>query len=526
MSLEKERPDTPAQDIPAQARRADVLLSWQATCDSRSNKLLVMTLIVTVFYLYYGLISPALSKARLDRINLAKGDLDRILDQFQTLRNRYIYLVNPPANTPVIAGSDMGFFTDKLIPAIRNQNLEPSETLIVANLENDMVTLSKLNNLHATSHPAIAVAPADFAADEFREQLRQFRRALGTVVTAESGLMNAPDRSNVGKPYEQDNIDDVQAVLDIQRLLGGGKAHFDVRNDPVNDLSRLMELESAIRDLKKLANDKNADRTLADKARESLESDASEHDIRMGDTLTKTFPAYDGLQVYTEMSTPLQLSGTTDIGSYARIRDLLNPPFEVSNIADLRRLKQFADLEADRISADQRAPTLNLPFINASIDRDVVLAVTPFFVFLLLHLLAGNVQRSLRLTEALDKDQTISVASGDYSDLGPYHLITFANDHYPATYGVQPDTKVNRFYSRARNRIDFLFSRATPLFVAIVFIVTFVYDLFFSERFSTSTASIVLGILFLASAVLIVAESAFLLSLLSRPSKRAVNVTN
>ena len=169
---------------------------------------------------------------------------------------------------------------------------------------------------------------------------------------------------------------------------------------------------------------------------------------------------------------------------------------------------------------------MNLPFINASIDRDVVLAVTPLFVFLLLHLLAGNVQRSLRLTEALDKDQTISVASGDYSDLGPYHLITLANDHDPATYGVPPDTKVNRFYSRVRNRIDFLFSRATPLFVTIVFIVTFIYDLFFSERFSTSTASIVLGILFLASAVLIVAESAFLLSLLRRPSERPVNVTN
>src|SRR5687767_9933752 len=78
----------------AQARRADVLLAWQATCDSRINKLLVMTVIVTLFFLYYGLISPQLTKARFERMNLAKADLDPIIDQFQILRNRYIYLVN------------------------------------------------------------------------------------------------------------------------------------------------------------------------------------------------------------------------------------------------------------------------------------------------------------------------------------------------------------------------------------------------------------------------------------------------
>jgi hypothetical protein len=510
-------------DKEAQARRADVLLAWQTTCDSRINKLLIMILIVTLFYLYYGLISPQLTKARFERINLAKADLEPIIDQFQTLRNRYIYLVNPPANALAIAASDMGVFTDKIIPAIRKQKLTDVEISLVARLNNDMETLSNLHKAHVNSHPANSAAFGDYSAEQLRLQLREFRRALGTIVAIGPGVEpDALQQENTRRSNEAEDVRDLQAALDLQRLLSGGKTHFDVRNDPVNDLNRLRELETVIRDLRALANDANSeDRGLADKARDGLESDPSgRRDIQMGDTITRTFPAYQGLSEYTELNAALKYSHGTDIGSYAQIRDLLNPPFEVSSIADLRKLKQFADSETDRISAEQRAPMLSIPFINASIDRDVVLAITPLFVVLLLHLLAGNVDRSLGLTKALDEDETNSVARKDYSELAPYHLVTFARRQPRPEQDRRSMRGILSWVARSlRTLVDLLLAKALPFLVPLLFGITFLVDLFSSQRASIMAPFSVLSIMFLVSTVLMVAESATIYSLLHSEHK-------
>ena len=505
----------------AQARRADVLLAWQATCDSRINKLLAMTLIVTVFYLYYGLVSPQLTKARFERMNLAKADLDPIIDQFLILRNRYIYLVSPPANAPVIAASDMGVFTDKIIPAIKKQNLTNAEISLVSRLNSDMEALSGLHKIHANFHPTNSGAFGDYSAEQLRQQLREFRRALGTIMTIGSEVEPEQIEGTKRRMNEADELKDFQAALDLQRLLSGGKSHFDVRNDPVNDLNRLRELEQAIKDLKALANDPNSeDRVLADKAREGLESDSLGRDIRMGDTVTSTFPAYQGLSEYTELTADLRYSHGTDIGAYTKIRDLFNPPFEVSTIADLRRLKRFADSETDRIAAEQRAPMLSLPFINASIDRDVVLAITPLFVVLLLHLLAGNVERSLRLTKALDEDETNSVARKDYSELAPYHLMTFARrPQFSEDYTQPLHWTLSRATYRLRTLVDLLLAKALPVLVPLLFVVTFLVDLLSSQRPSPMAASSVLWIMFIVSTLLMVAESAMIFSLLHSQRK-------
>src|SRR4051812_15825204 len=103
----------------AQAKRADLLLSWQAACDERINKLLILLLVVTLFYFYYGFISPQVTNSRLEEMKLAKADLDPIIVQFQSLRNRYIDFAKAPPNAPAVAGSDMGVFIDKIIPSVK-----------------------------------------------------------------------------------------------------------------------------------------------------------------------------------------------------------------------------------------------------------------------------------------------------------------------------------------------------------------------------------------------------------------------
>src|SRR5437660_8758781 len=127
----------------AQAKRADLLLSWQATCDERINKLLILLLIVTLFYLYYGFISPQVTNSRLEKMKLAKADLDPIIVQFLSLRNRYIDFAKPPANAP----PGMGVFIDKIIPSIKPQ-ATGKEAALLDRLNGDMETLSRLNKTY------------------------------------------------------------------------------------------------------------------------------------------------------------------------------------------------------------------------------------------------------------------------------------------------------------------------------------------------------------------------------------------
>ena len=503
----------------AQAKRADLLQSWQATCDERINKLLILLLIVTLFYLYYGFISPQVTNSRLEKMKLAKADLDPIIVQFLSLRNRYIDFAKPPANAPPVAGSDMGVFIDKIIPSIKSLTTA-KEAALLDRLNGDMETLSRLNKTYIEYHPGQSV-PGDYPAGQAQVQLRAFRRSLGRLLMPNSDSEEeSPQQEKQTSSHVPDDLKDIQAALDLQRLLSGGRAHFDVPNDPVNDLNLLQSLETAILDLRDLENDPNSeDRLLADKAREALETIG----IPIGDTITRTFPAYRKLANYTELndqSRPLKYSGGTDIASYKKIRDLLNPPFDVSTISDLKQLKEFADSETDRMSAEQRAPMLAVPFVNASIDRDVVLAITPLFAVLLLHMLSGNIDRSSQLTKELDQDPTNRVQKGDYSRLAPYHLLTFTQ-HRSAPKPEHPWSVRRLFYPayRIRTLIGFLLAKAMPIVVAIVFIGTFGVDLISSQRRSTFAGDLALWTMFVISAVLILAESVVIFSLLRKQHK-------
>jgi hypothetical protein len=513
----------------SQARRADVLLAWQTTCDDRINKLLVLILTITLFYVYYGIVSPSVAKARLDAMNGAKADLDPIIEQFQQLRNRYIDFVSPVTTDAPHDASNMGLFVDKIIPAIHTQDPTKKELHLLRRLNNDMAILSRLHKLHFQVHPTVSGQPEDHSGEQFRLQLSYFRRALGIILSGDSNVdNNLSEASRLRRNGPE--VQDVQAALDLRRFLSGGRTHIDAPNDPVNNLERLRELETAIQGLIELENDPSEDRLLADKARDALSLDArAAESIRVGDTITRSFPAYQGLAKYAQMNIEeraLRYSGGTDIGAYRRISELLNPPFEVVTIADLQKMKWFADSETDRMSAEQRAPMLHIPFLNVSIDRNVVLLVTPTFLVLLLHLLASNVQRSFNLTRELHNDQTNSLKKSDYSQFAPYHLLMVA----PEAAGESTNAAMPVWRQLAltiRRSIGFVFAQAVPLLVPLSVILTFLVSVRVTRTTSRLT-SFIFWSLYALTSVVILAESVIIFRLLriQHSELKASAVTN
>src|SRR4051812_39694240 len=98
MSSNKEEPDS---------KRGEILLRWQENLDERINKTLFWLFILTVFYVYYGLVSPVVIKGRIERMKSAVEVLDTITNQFNSLSKRYSVFVSPPSNAPSQSASDM-----------------------------------------------------------------------------------------------------------------------------------------------------------------------------------------------------------------------------------------------------------------------------------------------------------------------------------------------------------------------------------------------------------------------------------
>ncbi len=129
---------------------------------------------------------------------------------------------------------------------------------------------------------------------------------------------------------------------------------------------------------------------------------------------------------------------------------------------------------------------------------------------------SGNVERSLRLTKALDEDETNSVARKDYSELAPYHLMTFARrPQFSEDYTQPLHWTLSRATYRLRTLVDLLLAKALPVLVPLLFVVTFLVDLLSSQRPSPMAASSVLWIMFIVSTLLMVAESAMISSITS-----------
>ena len=509
MSSNNEEPDP---------KRGDVLLRWQENLDERINKTLFWIFILTVFYVYYGLVSPVVIKGRIERMKSAVEVLDTITNQFNSLSKRYSVFVSPPSNAPSQSASDMGLFIDKLIPAIRTQQLTKSERARVELLEADMKVLSKLYNNHIRVHQSSVGSDGDETNEFLKPYLRNFRRALGTIVTAEStGERQSNDPVKTDN-VEGDQLEDEEAAIFLQSAVSGGDIHLIVPNDPVYDLESLAKLEDVIKDLNALSSSKeNEDYTLADKARQALFSVDQGGEIQIGDTLTRTFPAYRNLSKYTALNDeeikkkyPLGLSTS----SYKEIANLLNPPFKVNTVTDLSRLKAFASIESDRLSAEYRAPNLKVPFTDATIDRDIVLAAGPFFMVFLLHLLNSYMCRRRNLIEEIRKDASGSLRDSDYQRLGPRSILGTINTGKVSGSAKRLGRTLGDFAGLSSFTIQFILIRVAPVLIPISIIMTLLYNLLNTQRQSSQLQS-VLWLSFVASSLLMTAEMYVILKLLS-----------
>jgi len=501
----------------ADHRRAEALLRWQENLDEKINKTLFWLLILTVFYVYYGLVSPEITRGRIERMKSSIEALDTITAQFNGLSARYSFFVSPPPNAPPQSASDIGLFIDKLIPAIRSQQLTEREQIRLNTLDEDMKTLSALYNDHLRIHLLAPITADAEPNDLLKTHLHNFRRALGTIITAES-TGNKQSANPVKIDSDQDNqLLDEEAALSLQRSLTGGNSHLIIPNDPVYDLESLAKLEKVINNLNALAND-NEDYTLADKARQALFSAEQGGEIRIGDTVTRSLPAYQDLARYTALNDEKFKKNPQGIGtsSYVEITSLLNPPFKVTTVADLSRLKAFADAESDRLSAEYNAPNLKIPFTEATIDRDIVLAAGPFLMVFLLHLLSSYLKRGRRLAEEIYTDGGSGLHDTDYYRLGPHNILRISITSFPHTPADQSGGAWERFAMLLSLIIQFILIRVTPILVPASIIATLLYDLINTHRHSGRLQLILWPVLAL-SVVLMTTETYLTLNILSSP---------
>lgn len=497
--------------------RVETLSTWQERLEERTNKTLFWLFVLTVFYVYYGFVSPALTKGRIEEVSRAREVLETITGQFKSLSTRYSVFVGPPTNGPRQPGSDIGLFTDKLIPETRKQELTDRERELLDMLDRDMRRLSDLYNDHIRAHrPLLTNVDTD---ELLRTHTRRFRKALGTVITA--GSEKGGDNTSVlnSDSTQADQIEDREAAIELEQFLVGGNSHLNIPNDPVYNLDKLIELEAVINDLTSLSESKtNEDYTLADKARAALSQAKQGEEIRIGDTITRTFQAYQGLSEYTALNKEKAKQDyvlTISTRSYLYITRLLNPPFKVTTVADLSHLEIFADAEIDRMSAEYRSPNLKVPFTDATIDRDIVLATGPILMMVLLHLLSSYVSRSRSLIKEIHNDSSTELNEADYQKLGPPNMFSFgsaAESDNPLQHATP--NKFSRIAIPLRKTIAVAFARALPVLVPLSVIGTLFYDLI-SNRSHSGMMQHILWLILIGSTLFMSVETYLIIRMLS-----------
>lgn len=259
----------------------------------------------------------------------------------------------------------------------------------VGMLKKNMNNLTALYREHRNRHPQMAVSTGAPSGETARLQIQSFRRAIGTLLSV------APQNElNPGRNVQEQ---DRQAASDLQALLVGGDLHLDVVDDPVNDLEKLITLESVINDFKKLEI-RSENWTLCDRARLALSLSAP---VRLGDTLTQSFRPYTVLAEYTSLQEPLKFAPEYGLHSYEKIQKFVGAPFKPRTISDLNRLTTFVDSVADQTMADTQSPNITIPLIDMKIDRMIILVATPIFLLVLFRLMAYYAKRSSELVNKI-----------------------------------------------------------------------------------------------------------------------------
>ncbi|MCI0559521.1 MAG: hypothetical protein MN733_13585 [Nitrososphaera sp.] len=376
---------------------------------------------MTLLYIYHALISPSVASYRLERLQDAREDIGRLIQQFHSLRYAYEILAVPPISVRTLAASDMGLFIDTIIPAIRENHKRSSDQHegneeYLDRLSNNMSTLSDLYNERRNRHNPLALLPRSDTGAGLRLQLRSFRKALGKVIAAPS--------DDISVQRDDDKLRDKQALLELQSLLvGDSELHIVIPDDPLNDLGSLDRLEQVIIDLKDLEA-KPENRTYCDDARQYLSSNpAVGGRIQLGDSLTLSFPLYPLLAMYTPLKDPLKFAPEYGLRSYSAIKLYLRAPFEVKTISDLDQLSDYAGVAIEKTITESQSGTIDIPFIDTRIDRSIILAAVPMLMVVLFHVISYYVIRSAELIREIGKSKHIVLDRNDFRRLGPHSLL-------------------------------------------------------------------------------------------------------
>ena len=132
----------------------DRLTEWQATCDERSFRLLLMVCLLAAVYLYAGIISPRLAKRESGSLKALRGQIERLVPQFEDLGRRYSEFLTREADASVQDSSlSIRMFQDTIIPLATQAAASPKATpvqgdasKIVWNLNSAFSKLYRLND--------------------------------------------------------------------------------------------------------------------------------------------------------------------------------------------------------------------------------------------------------------------------------------------------------------------------------------------------------------------------------------------
>jgi hypothetical protein len=389
----------------------DPYAAWYQHSIDRLDRLIVIVLVVALAYAYYAVISPALSRERIRALQNATHDLDRLIDQFQHLRDRYSDLVEPQESSSLDTGQATRLFEQNILPAIRGRRettLSDEERRQLAAVEVSVRTISELYRDHYDKHPRsyIETKAADTA---LIAQLREYRHAMGILLADQAAPSSEPDVTA-----------QLNATSTLQRLVGGIRLHEAFPSDPVNDLHHLAQLESVIIQLRGFET-KSENWSLSEKARLALPDSGG---IRLGDTLTQSFSPYAALSEYTDLQEELAFSGSRSVADYQEIQNFIGPTFPVRTISDLKKLNTFAEQELDRAAADARSRVMIIPFTSIALDRLIVLAIVPFLMVVLFHLIASYASSTRRIARKIEAATPISKA--DLAHFAPGAILRFA----------------------------------------------------------------------------------------------------
>jgi hypothetical protein len=479
MSIEPSVKNSVNSTISDYKERFSILVAWQQIYDERISRLFILILGVFSFYLYFGVIAPTASKARLNKLEIARNDLKKISAQYKLLRDRYSFFTSQSN-----AAIPISIFSHTIIPAIqiydndKQELVNQEERKYLDDFSKDLKTLSELYN-EKRRRKTINIETNTVNNEQFRRQLASFRKALGTLLIGKHDTLPPKDSSQeVREPTEEiERVNDKVSINKLNDFLVDGKVIADEISvdDPINSLQNLDKLEQVIQNMIKL--DKNpANSSLMAKARESLPSElrnsfsSTNSGVYFGDTVTQSFALYQNvMQDYSSAPEPFEFTSSKDLSSYKTIKEYLDTPFDITTIEDLDRLKEYADGLINKNTSEAQSPILNVPIINTNIDRTVILIFLPVLILSLIYAINIYVYRYYNLISEISSIKGGMLDRKDIARFAPlqffHHLDQLTTINSKTNKALSFSIRTNNYFSKLLMFMLLLM----PLWVACIF---------------------------------------------------------